>query len=146
MRFPNFISKIKIIVFILAGLWAIVACLYLIFTPTTVQIQEAVNSSPVDGSHSTEIEIKEISWYEAQGAWGITAVIIFGLIYVMTSASALLNYRTVLVIFSILAATLTFLAGFSIGGLYVPALGEVVLGWILLGVEQFLNKRGQPQQ
>ena len=146
MSKANIARKIKGLVFILAGLWAIWASLSLIFTPTTVHIQEAIINDPVDGSQSIVNEMREISWYEAQGIWGVIVVVTFAFMYTLISLFALMDNRTGLAIFSILAGALTFLAALSIGGLYAPSLGGVILGWILLGVEQFLNNREQPQQ
>jgi hypothetical protein len=115
-----------------AALWALGVSLVILFTPVEIHEIEAV---VVPGGDSTPQEtITYQSWYQVQGAWGVAVLFIFAGLYALP---AWLARRTEtrwiwLALASLLALTLTFLAGFSIGGFYLPAALALLAGVILL--------------
>lgn len=134
---------LKRILFILAALWAVLASLYIIFVPMTTQEIVVISAN---GTQTEERTIKQISWYKAQGWWGITIVVIFALIYSIVGLLAYYDHLPGLAIASLFALVLTLLAALSIGGAYAPSLLGVILGWLFLGIERILSrKRSSPE-
>lgn len=133
---------IKRILFILAALWAIWASLNIIFVPMSTREVVVISA---DGSQTEERVISQISWYEAQGWWGIVIVVIFGFLYSLTGALAYFDYLPGLAISSFFALVLTVLAALSIGGAYAPSLLGMILGWLILGVEKILSRKPMTQ-
>lgn len=125
-----------------AALWSIGASLYLLLTP--IPVREIIAGSASTGSESVEQVTRQVSWYEAQGLWGVLVLIIFTLLFSSIGVLATRARYVSLAIFSLLATALTFLAGFSIGPLYFPAVLAVVAGWILLGLGKLLTANNQP--
>ncbi len=136
------LNWVKRILFILAALWAILASLYIIFVPMTTQEIVVISA---DGSQTEERTIRQISWYKAQGWWGIIIVVIFAFIYSAVGLLAYFDHLPGLAIVSLFALVLTLLAALSIGGAYAPSLLGVILGWLFLGIERILSrKRSSP--
>ena len=132
------IENLYRIPFLFAAVWATGAGIYLILSPTV--IQEIVATTSADGGQTIEELSRQVSWYEAQGVWGVIVLLIFALLYSSTAVLVLRNRFVALAVASSLAVILTFLAGFSIGPLYIPALLAVVVGWLTLGLVKIVRK------
>ena len=135
------IDNLYRIPFLFAAIWAIGAGIYLLLSPTTVQ--EIVATTSADGGQTIEELSRQVSWYEAQGVWGVIVLLIFALLYSSTAFFSLRNRLVALAIASSLALLLTVLAGFSIGLLYIPALLMVVVGWLTLGLAKIVRRKRQ---
>ena len=133
---------LKRILFFLAALWAILASLYIIFIPMATQEVVVISA---DGSQTETRTTSQISWYKAQGWWGIIIVVIFAFMYLIVGLVAYFDYLPGLAISSLLALVLTLLAALSIGGAYAPSFLGVILGWFFLGIERIVSrKRSSP--
>jgi hypothetical protein len=138
----NWLIWIKRILFILAALWAIWASLNILFVPMTTQEVFVISA---DGSQTEERTTSQISWYEAQGWWGVTIVVIFAFLYLLVGSLAYFDYLPGLAISSFFALVLTVLAALSIGGAYAPSLLGMILGWLFLGFEKILSRKWKAQ-
>jgi hypothetical protein len=123
-----------------AALWALGASLVILFTPVEIHEIEAVVTP--SGDSTPQESIKYQSWYQTQGAWGVAVLFIFAGLYALP---AWLAWRTGtrwvwLALASFVALLLTFLAGFSIGGFYLPAGLALLAGMALLGVGRAAQK------
>jgi hypothetical protein len=103
-------------------------------------VQEITVTVGSDGGQTIEELSRQPSWYEAQGAWGVIVLIIFALLYSSIAILALRNRLIALSIAISLALLLTYLAGFTIGGFYIPALLMVVVGWLVLCLARIVQK------
>jgi hypothetical protein len=134
-------GRLKTIPFALAGIWAIGASLYTLLWSTTF---EAVSAECVPGN-TCEMEevIRQVSWYEAQGLWGVFILLLFALLY---SSTWFFSYRGIYNLVGLLclvAVAMTFRTG-MIGLLYFPSVVAVVVGWLLLGLGKLLNRERTP--
>ena len=134
-------GKLYRIPFLLAAMWAIGAGIYLLLSPTVIQVIAWTTSA--DGSQTIEELSRQSSWYEVQGVWGVIVLLIFALLYSSTALLASRKRLVALAIASSLALMLTVLAGFSIGPLYTPALLMVVVGWLTLGLAKIVRRNRQ---
>ena len=135
-------NRLRRLPFVFAALWSIGASINLLLTPSTVQ--EVIAESVASGSESIGQVSRQVSWYEAQGLWGVFVLIIFALLFSSIGVFATRNRYSMLALFSLLAMTLTFLAGFSVGPMFFPAVLAVALGWIGLGLEKLLRLKNRP--
>jgi hypothetical protein len=81
------------------------------------------------------------SWYEVQGLWGVIILLIFVLLFFSVAFLAFKEKYIALAVTSFLAVTLTFLAGLSIGPVYLPAALAVLAGGLLLGLARIFRSR-----
>ena len=107
--------------------------LYIALTPTT--ITEVITEATPGSIPSIQHGVRQISWYEAQGWWGILILLVFALLFSSTWVFAARKLYGLLAISSFLSMVLTFLATFSIGPLYYPAVLAIIIGWALLAFE-----------
>ena len=140
-------GKLYRIPFLLAAMWAVGAGIYLLLSPTVIQVIVVRPASSwttlADGSQTIEELSRQSSWYEVQGVWGVIVLLIFALLYSSTALLASRKRLVALAIASSLALMLTVLAGFSIGLLYIPALLMVVVGWLTLGLAKIVRRNRQ---
>ena len=140
-------GKLYRIPFLLAAMWAVGAGIYLLLSPTVIQVIVVWPASSwttlADGSQTIEELSRQSSWYEVQGVWGVIVLLIFALLYSSTALLASRKRLVALAIASSLALMLTVLAGFSIGLLYIPALLMVVVGWLTLGLAKIVRRNRQ---
>ena len=124
----------------IAASWATGASLYIFFSPMTAQVVTAriVNGNP---RHIVETFTREQSWYEAQGLWGVCVLAIFAGLYLLAVRLAWRGRYAALATLSAIAITLSILAGFSIGGAYVPAALGLLVGTLLLLSSRLLRSR-----
>lgn len=109
---------------ILAALLALGASLYIfIFGGGTL-----VTETAVLGEDQTPLQtIERISWFRAQGWWGIIILVIFADLYFAPLFFYLRGRTGIAALFGVAAITLSLLAGFSIGLAYFPAAGALLL-------------------
>ena len=95
-------GKLYRIPFLLAAMWAVGAGIYLLLSPTVIQVIVVRPASSwttlADGSQTIEELSRQSSWYEVQGVWGVIVLLIFALLY---SSTALLASRKRLVALAI---------------------------------------------
>lgn len=113
---------------ILAAALALIASIFILssrglVTETTVY---------EDGAQETTV-IRQ-SWYQTQGTWGVAILIIFSTLYYAPYHFYARDRILVSALFALASIILTCLAGFSIGGFYLPAAGAFVLAYISLGI------------
>ncbi len=133
------LDKLDLYLFAFAAIWAIGAGLYLLLTPQT--IYEITAQSTANGSQAVEETVKQVSWYAVQGAWGVIVLVLFALLFSIVAFLAFKRMYLALAAASILAIVLTFLAGFSIGPMYLPAVLVILLAWIVLGIARLFRGR-----
>ena len=124
------IKLITRILFAFAALWSIGAGLWIALTPLPVESVTIFQS--VTGESTFEQATRQVSWYSAQGLWGIIVLLIFAGMYAGAAYLAWKSKKWPAGLLSILAGVLTILAGFSIGAFYLPAALAVLVGTILL--------------
>jgi uncharacterized membrane protein YdbT with pleckstrin-like domain len=71
--------------------------------------------------------------------WGVIVLVVFALLFSIVAFLALKRMYLALAAASILAVVLTFLAGFSIGPMYLPAVLGLLLAWIVLGIARIFR-------
>lgn len=115
---------------LIAALWAIGVSIYIFFSPQVVQEITATN---VPGEPQVVEEITTVTtWYKVQGLWGSIALVLFAGIYVLGVVLARRSSFRVLAILCVVALLLSYLAGLSIGLLYLPAALALSLGALLM--------------
>jgi hypothetical protein len=125
LRYYTWLVRIP---FLFSALWSIGVGLYLLLTPQTIVEQVAV-STPGSTETSEEI-VRQVSWYQVQGLWGVIVLVV---VFTQRMIAAAIT--------SLLAVGLVYLAGLSIGPLYLPALLGVVVGWAFLGFARLTGER-----
>jgi hypothetical protein len=133
---PKLIDQLERIFFVFAAIWSFGAGLYWLLSP--VAIHEITAESTANGSSTVEETVRQASWYEVQGLWGVAVLLIFALLYLAVAIFAIRRQRVPLAIASLLAVVVTLLAGLSIGPLYLPAANAVLAGWITWGLNWLL--------
>ena len=124
------IKLITRILFAFAALWSIGAGLWIALTALTVESVTIFQS--VTGESTFEQATRQVSWYSAQGLWGIIVLLIFAGLYAGAAYFHWKSKKWPAGLISILAILLTILAGFSIGAFYLPAALAALVGTILL--------------
>jgi Ca2+/Na+ antiporter len=127
----------KLFVGIAAGL-SILVGLYLLLSP--VEVYSITATTLPGGQETTQEQITQQSWYQTQGLWGVFVLFLFAGLYSLGYFLARKEAYTWLVILSLSLMALSYLAGFSIGLLYLPAALILFLG---AGILVFSNYRQQ---
>ena len=128
----KYLNKLDLYLFAFAAFWSIGASLYLLLSPVTIYGITA--TSTTNGSDAAEEFTRQVSWYAVQGMWGVIVLVVFALLFSIVAFLAFKRMYLALAAASILAVVLTFLAGFSIGPIYLPAVLGLLLAWIVLGI------------
>lgn len=129
----------KLFAGIAAGL-AVAASAYIILWP---MIQQSITATSLPGGGSVvESETTRVSWYQVQGPWGVFVLVFFAGLYVLGFYLARKGATTWLVILSLGLLFLSYLAGFSIGLLYLPAALFLLLGALLLYLSRYRGTGG----
>ena len=118
----------------IAATWAVGASLYIFSSP--VSVHGVTDLIFRDSSTVVEVFSREQSWYEAQGLWGVLWLVLFSGLYLLAVRVAWRGNYIVLAIMSVTAVALSVVAGFSIGGAYLPA----ALG-LFIGTLMFLSSK-----
>jgi hypothetical protein len=135
-------KNLKSIPFLVAALWAAGMSLYLLITPRGGAETTAVTVNP-EGTTSFFQATRHLTFYGAEGAWGVTLLILFAVLYIATGALALWRRLIILAVMSLAAAALTVITSLSIGLLYFPALYAVIIGWIIVGIAKMIRMSQQ---
>lgn len=138
MRYNSWLVRIP---FLFSALWSIGVGLYVLFTPQTILEQVAV-ITPGDPETGEEIITRQVSWYQVQGPWGVIVLVIFALLFSLAGFFVLRKRFLAAGVTSVLVLLLSYLAGLSIGPLYLPAVLGVVVGWAFLGLTRLLGAKG----
>lgn len=133
------LNKIDLYLFAFAAFWSIGASLYLLLSPVT--IHEMIAESTANGSEAAEEITRQASLYAAQGIWGVFVLVLFALLFSIVAFLAFKSMYLALAAASILAVVFTFLAGFSVGPMYLPAVLVILLAWIVLGIAKLFRGR-----
>ena len=136
LRYYTWLVRIP---FLFSALWSIGVGLYLLLTPQTIIEQVAV-STPGSTETSEEI-VRQVSWYQVQGLWGVIVLVVFAVLFILIGIFVFTQRLIAAAITSLLAVGLVYLAGLSIGPLYLPALLGVVVGWAFLGFARLTGER-----
>jgi len=137
MRYNTWLVRIP---FLFSALWSIGVGLYVMLTPQTILEQVAV-ITPGDAETGEEIITRQVSWYQVQGPWGVIVLVIFALLFSLTGFFVLRKRFLAAAVTSVLALLLSYLAGLSVGPLYLPAVLGVVVGWAILGLTRLLGAK-----
>ncbi|NKC01237.1 MAG: hypothetical protein GKR90_22450 [Pseudomonadales bacterium] len=122
----------------IAATWAIGASLYIFFSP--VSVRGVTDVMLRDSSVVAETFVREQSWYEAQGLWGISWLFFFGAFYLVAARVAWRDNQISLGVMSVTAVALSIVTGFSIGGAYLPAALSLFIGSLMFVSSRLLRK------
>ena len=122
-----YIGKLAVL---LATFWAIGVSVYLFFSPITIHGITATAVS--NGSGSVEHFTLQQSWYQVQGLWGSLVLVLVAGFYGLGLYLAWRTAYRMLGVLSVIALMFSYVAGFSIGLLYVPSAVGLTLGTALL--------------
>ena len=124
----------------IAAAWAVGASLYIFFSPISGR---GVRTSGIVGAPNAVVETftTEQSWYEAQGLWGVVVLVIFAGFYLLAVRLAWRSHYIALATLSVVAVALSIIAGFSIGGIYLPAALGLFMGTLMLLSSRWLRSR-----
>jgi hypothetical protein len=125
--------------FYFAAVWALGVSLYILLAPHGTSVGTTITS---DGQEISQT-VSHPSFYEVQGWEGIAALAVFASLYLLVAAAAWFGRTLPLAVASLMASLLTFLAGFSIGLFYFPAMFAVFLGWLAMGFGKLASSRPQ---
>lgn len=114
-----FLSRLPALLFALAAILGLLAGLAVLLTAGATQVSET-NGGPQIITH--------LNWVEAQGAWGVIILLIFGALYYAPHRLYSRGRRGMVLLFVASCVLLTLLASFSIGIYYWPAALAAVLG------------------
>jgi hypothetical protein len=124
------LSSIGCALVLIAALWAIGASLYIFFAPLTIQ---EITATTVPGEPQVAEEFTTVtSWYKVQGLWGSFLLVLFAGLYVLGVVLARRSRYGYLGILCAVALLLSYLAGLSIGLLYLPAALLMSLGAVFM--------------
>ena len=115
---------------VLAVLWAIGMSVYLFFTPITVDEITAV-ALPNDSSSVEHATIQQ-SWYQVQGLWGSFVLVLVAGFYILGTYLASRKLYGLLGVMCVIAILFSYVAGLSIGLLYLPSALCLTVGTVLL--------------
>lgn len=119
------LNKIIRGLFLAAALLALAASLYILLSPLPYTEIDAETGAILRGTST---------WLERQGWWGVGVLVVYAAVYTLPAAAYWRGSLLWALIFSGLAAVLTWLAGFSIGPGYFPALSLLTLALGAAGI------------
>lgn len=123
-----------------AVILSVIASLYILFTPLEIHVLTAVSES--GGSEVSNEEIIHQSWYQVQGLWGVSVLVIISIFYGLAYFFAYKEVYFWLGILCLGLLSFSYLAGLSIGFFYFPAALVLLLGTVLLIFSRFQHKDG----
>ena len=121
------------ILLILAAAFALLASIFILSS------RSLITETTVYEDGAQETTVSQQSWYASQGPWGVAVVLIFATLYFAPYFFYTRDRLTLSALFTLLALALTYLAGFSIGGTYLPAAVVLLLAFFLGGIARFRN-------
>jgi len=125
----------------LAAIWAVIAGFIIFFAFGATSVT-TVAETPIGGDpRSAQRTISHLSWYEAQGWWGVAVLFIFAILFYGVLHFYLRGQLGWTVAFGVVAITYSVLALFSIGTVYWPGSLTVLLGLIWLPFTHSFSKK-----
>ena len=125
----------------LAAIWSVIAGFIIFFAFSATSVT-TVAETPIGGDpRSAQRTISHLSWYEAQGWWGVAVLFIFAILFYGVLHFYLRGKLGWTVAFGVVAITYSVLALFSIGTVYWPGSLAVLLGLILLPFTHSFSKK-----
>ena len=118
------------LIIVIAAAWEVGASLYIFHSPVTAHGVTGIMLR--DSSEIVETFTRDQSWYEAQGLWGVLVLVIFSGLYLLSVRIAWRGNYMALAIVCVVALALSIVAGFSIGGAYLPAALGLLIGTLVL--------------
>jgi hypothetical protein len=109
--------------FAFAVLWGVVA---------GIGVFTTAGGSMVAGSPGQPPQVREVSWYQMQGWWGIAILIIFAALFYAPWHFLRRGSAWTAALFALVGILLTLLTGFSIGGYYFIGAVGLLLGLLTL--------------
>ncbi|MDX1416372.1 MAG: hypothetical protein R3293_19390 [Candidatus Promineifilaceae bacterium] len=131
MRISALIAKLLTLV---AAFYAVGVSFYLFLSP--IAIHTITATTLPNETTSLETSDMTLSWYRAQGLWGVIVLVLFAGLYILGLYLAWRSMDGALLILSMAALILSLVSGLSIGMLYLPAAGALIIGAILLWYSQ----------
>lgn len=128
------------VVVTLAACWAVAASCYIFLSPVSGQGVRARRTFGESGS-VVETFTTEATWYESQGLWGVFVLVVFAGLYLLAVYLAWRRSYVALTILSLFAIVLSIIAGFSIGGAYLPAAVGLLTGALMFLSARLLESR-----
>ena len=121
----------------LSAVFAIIVGLYVLLAPVYVQSSTA---STISGVPTTvEEHTFQQSLFQTQGIWGVFVLVIFAGLYCLGVYLAYVETFTLLGLLSFGLLLLSYLAGFSIGFLYLPAAISLLIGTAIIVLSKFFH-------
>jgi hypothetical protein len=112
-------------IFLAAALLALAASAYILLTPLPYVEIDSETGAILRGTST---------WLERQGWWGVFVLMVYAAVYTLPAAAYSRGSLPWALIFGVLAAVLTWLAGFSIGPAYFPALSLLIIALGVAGI------------
>jgi hypothetical protein len=109
--------------FAFALLWGIVAGVAVFTTAGGSMVSEGMGAPP---------QVRQISWYEMQGWWGIAILFIFAALFYAPWHFLRRGSRWTAALFAFVGVVLTLLTGFSVGGYYFIGALALLFGLLTL--------------
>lgn len=120
----SFLPALPKWLFSIAALWAVVSGFIIFFFSGATSITVT--------SESTTQVVRHLNWYESQGWWGVAILFIFAALYYGPLHFYNRGRRGMVVLFGLVAIVLSLLAGFSVGGFYLPGALALLLGQLAM--------------
>jgi peptidoglycan/LPS O-acetylase OafA/YrhL len=131
------VSTGKVIVAISAT-WALGVSIFIFSSPVSVHGVSGVMFR--DSGTVVETFTREQSWYEAQGLWGVSWLVLFSGLYLLAVRLAWRGNIKALAGLSVTAIALSVVTGFSIGGAYLPAAFGLLMGTLMFLLSRLRTK------
>lgn len=122
-------KKAGMFLLLAAAIWSVGAGLWIALTPQTIYELEAAGSN--NGTQVAVESARQVSWFQVQGWWGIFILVVFAGLYCCTVFLFWRSRALAGTITGIISLAATFLAGFSIGPVYLPAAVMLLASMVL---------------
>lgn len=126
LRYNRFVRNLVIIPLAFSSIWSWLAGFWLLLRAAGTRVTQTVDPGGVG-----EVVTEHIPWYQAQGWWGIVILLVFMAFYTAPLYFYQRQRTTLFIIFTLAAIILTWISGFSIGLVYLPAASVLFLGLLL---------------
>lgn len=128
-------NRIARALFVTAAVLALLSSLVVYFSAGATEVSETSNGLQT---------VRHLTWFEAQGWWGIAILFIFSALYYGPLRFHQRGRSWMVILFGLVAISLTFLAMFSIGLLYLPSALSVLFGLLFVLIDLIIRKNRAP--
>ena len=137
------LTAIRRILAVAVGIWALgVAVFYIFFARISY---ETTTASAANGALVvSQTTSGQIPWITQAGIYPVVVMVCFSFLLV---AVAIFQWRGLLIAaipLTLLALVVTYITGFSIGGLYFPGAAAGFVGILILSAEKITNRQNHP--